>query len=108
MASLVERSLVKKHGTESKRTGERKETCYDFDGVMGAAGQGRMMEEGGIDMKNKHKEMKIQNTKHQESKLPQMGTPTNQRLSENCSETINYIMSKLTTAIKTFKDTSIL
>lgn len=75
-ASLAERSLVKKHMTESKRTGERKQTCYDFDGVMGAAGQGRMTTEGGIDMKNKHTEMKTQNTKHQESKLPQMGTRT--------------------------------
>lgn len=75
-ASLVEQSLVKRHGRKSKRTGERKQTYYDFDGVMGAAGQGRMMEEGGINMKNKHKEMKIQNIKQQESKLLQMGTHT--------------------------------
>lgn len=71
---MVQQSLVRKRGKKSKRTGERKQTCYDFDGVTGAAGQVRMMEEGGIDMKNKHKEMKIQNTKQQESQLQQMGT----------------------------------
>lgn len=60
---MVEQSLVRKHGKKSKRTGERKQTCYDFDGVMGAAGQVGMMEEGGINMKNKHKEMKTQNNR---------------------------------------------
>lgn len=74
MASLMEQSLVKKHGKKSKRTGERKQTCYDFDGVMAAGGQGSTMEEGGINMKNKHNEMKTQNTKQQESKLLQMVT----------------------------------
>lgn len=62
-ASLVEQSLMKKHGKESRRRGERKETCYDFDGALLAAGQVSVMGEGGIDMKNKHKEMKIQNTR---------------------------------------------
>lgn len=76
-ASLVEQSLAEKHGKKCKRTEERKQTCYDFDGVMGAAGQGRMMEEGGINMKDKHKEMKIQNIKQQQSTLLQMGTHTN-------------------------------
>lgn len=59
---MVEQSLTKKHGKESRRRGECKGTCYDFDGVLLAAGQVSVME-GGIDMKNKHKEMKIQNTR---------------------------------------------
>lgn len=62
-ASLVEQSLTKKHGKESRRRGERKGTCYDFDGALLAAGRVSVTEEGGIDMENKHKEMKIQNTR---------------------------------------------
>lgn len=60
---MVEQSLVKKHEKKSKRTGERKQTCYEFDGVTGAEGQVSVMEGGGINMKNKHKEVKIQNNR---------------------------------------------
>lgn len=90
-ASLVEQSLTKKRGKESRRRGERKRTCYDFDGAMLAAGQVSMMEERGINMKNKHKEMKIQNTK--KSKTPQTGT---QNLKvKSAANKFDYMMQKL-------------
>lgn len=62
-AALEEQPGVEEHGRMSRRTGGRKQTCYDFDdGATQAVGQGGVMEEGGTDMKNKHKEIK--NTKH--------------------------------------------
>lgn len=61
-AALEEQPGAEEHGKMSRRTGGRKQTCYDFDdGAMQAAGQGGVMEEGGTDMKNKHKKLKTQN-----------------------------------------------
>lgn len=61
-AALEEQPGAEEHGKMSRRTGERKQTCYDFDdGATQAAGQGGVVEEGGTDMKNKHKKLKTQN-----------------------------------------------
>lgn len=60
-AALEELPGVEEHGKRSRKRGGRKWTCYDFDdGATQAEGQGGVMEEGGIDMKNKHKEIKAQ------------------------------------------------
>lgn len=58
-AALEEQPGVEGHRKMSRRRGGRKQTCYDFDGgATQAVGQGGVMEEGGINMKNKHKEIK--------------------------------------------------
>lgn len=50
---------AEEHRKRSRRRGGRKQTCYDFDdGATLAVGQGGVMEEGGTNMKNKHKEIK--------------------------------------------------
>lgn len=54
-AALEELPGVEEHGKKSRRMGGRKWTCYDFDGdATQTVGQGRVMEEGGTNMKNKN------------------------------------------------------
>lgn len=53
-ASLAIQPWVEEHGKRSKRRGEHKETCYEFDGTVQAVGQVKVMEEDGTNMENKH------------------------------------------------------
>lgn len=55
-AALEEQPGTEENGKRSSWRGGRKQTCYDFDdGATQAVGQGGVMEEGGINMKNKQR-----------------------------------------------------
>lgn len=56
-ASLEVQPWVKEHG-RSKRRGEHKETCYEFDGTVQAVGQVKVKKMGPTWKTNTHKKMK--------------------------------------------------